>query len=203
MSPRRSQSSRERLIQSAAELFYEHGIHRTSVDKVVARAGLTKPTFYQHFPSKDDLVTAVVSHRSDNWRRAFEERISAASTPRRRLSAVFEFLEDFIADQPFRGCALVNASVEILSAADPGRQIARRNKQANRRRIEKLAREAGLAEPAILASALSFLFEGAIVTAYVESDRNAGRAARRAAERLIRSHRRQQQRSRSAGARRS
>ncbi len=190
MSPRGSSSSRERLIQTAAALFYEQGIHRTSVDTVVARAGLTKPTFYKYFPSKDDLVTAVVGFRSDNWRRAFEERIAAATTPQRRLSAVFEFLEDFIADRPFRGCALVNASVEILSAADPGRQIARRNKKVNRRCIEKLAREAGLAEPAILASALSFLFEGAIVTAYVEGDRNAGRAARRAAERLIRSHRR-------------
>ena len=62
--------------------------------------------------------------------------------------------------------------------------------QANRRRIEKLAREAGLAQPVALASALSLLFEGAIVTAYVEGDRDAGRAARRAAERLIRSHRR-------------
>lgn len=190
VSPRKPSSSRDRLTQAAAALFYQHGIHRTSVDTVVEEAGLTKPTFYKHFKSKDELVVAVVELRSENWRSAIEERVDAATTPRRRLIAVFEFLEDFVSGKTFRGCALVNASVEILSPSDPGREIARRNKQENRRRLERLATEAELTEPATLASALSLLFEGAIVTAYVERDRGAGRAARKIAERLIRNHRR-------------
>ena len=186
MSPRNPAASRQRLIETAATLFYRHGIHRTSMDEVVAEAGLTKPTLYRHFRSKNELVAAVVEYRSENWRRAIDERVAAARTPRRKLMAVFDFLEEFIAARNFRGCALVNASVEVLSPSDPGRKTARCNKQENRERLERLAREAGLSKPRALASALSLLFEGAIVQAYVESDAGAGREARRAAEKLIR-----------------
>ena len=105
-----------------------------------------------------------------------------------KLLAVFDFLEDFIGAGNFRGCALVNASVEVISPSHPGRQIAARNKQDNRERIARLAREAGLRNPKSLAASLALLFEGAIVQAYVESDRNAGRQARQAAESLIRAH---------------
>lgn len=181
--------SRQRLIETAATLFYRRGIQRTSIDEVVAEAGLTKPTLYRHFRSKDELVVAVVEFRSMNWVRAIEERVAAARTPKRRLMAVFDFLEEFIGARNFRGCALVNASVEVLNPSDAGRKIASRNKQQNRERLEQLARDAGLPKPQALASALSLLFEGAIVQGYVESDPTAGREARRAAEQLIRLHR--------------
>ncbi len=150
MSQRRRTTSRERLVRVAADLFYKHGIHRTSVDAIVDKAGLTKPTFYKHFPSKDVLVTAVMDLRSDNWRAAIEERVAAARTPRRRLLAVFEFLEDFIADKPFRGCALVNAAVEIPNRSEPSREVAKRNKLDNHRRLERLVRDAGLRDPVAL-----------------------------------------------------
>ena len=176
------------MIRVAADLFYKHGIHRTSVDAIVDKAGLTKPTFYKHFPSKGLLVTAVMDLRSDNWRQAIEERVAAARTPRRRLLAVFEFLEDFIADKPFRGCALVNATVEIPNRSDPSREVARRNKLDNQRRLEQLVRDAGLRDPVALSASLSLLFEGAIVVAFVADQPNSGRVARKAAERLIRQH---------------
>ena len=189
MSAKRQPPSRDRLITAAAKLFYHQGIHKTSVDAVVAEAGLTKPTLYQHFPSKDELVAAVAQYRSDNWRAAIEERVEAATNPMDRLLAVFDFLDDFLAGRPFRGCALVNTAIEILNPSDPSRTIARRNKEENRQRLQRLAREARLAQPEALAAALSLLFEGAVVTAHVENDPAAGRAAREAAQRLIDSHR--------------
>ncbi len=189
VSPRNPAASHQRLIETAATLFYRRGIQRTSIVEVVAEAGLTMPTLYRHFRSKDELVAAVVEFRSMNWARAIEERVAAARTPKRRLMAVFDFLEEFIGARNFRGCALVNASVEVLNPSDAGRKIASRNKRQNRERLELLARAAGLPKPRALASALSLLFEGAIVQAYVESDPTAGREARRAAEQLIRSQR--------------
>ena len=149
---------------------------------------MTKPTFYNHFKSKDALVTAVMELRSESWQRAIEERVAAARTPRRRLLAVFDFLDEFLAGQPFRGCALVNAAVEIPNPSDPGRDVARRNKADNQKRLERLAKEAGLRNPIALGAALSLLFEGAITVAFVESRTDSGRVARKAAESLIRQH---------------
>ncbi|ANM29384.1 hypothetical protein ABI59_06975 [Acidobacteria bacterium Mor1] len=188
MSPRNPAQSRRKLVETAARLFYERGIQRTNLDEVVAEAGLTKPTLYRYFRSKDELVTAVMELRSANWEEAIEQRIEASRSPSRRLMAVFDFLDEFLGAHGFRGCALVNASIELQGPGHPGREVARRNKQLNRERLERLAREAGLSRPRELAAGLALLFEGAIVQAYVEGDTSAAQAARRAARRLIQGH---------------
>lgn len=60
---RMSESSRERLIQIADRLFYEHGFHAIGIDRVISEVGVTKTTFYNHFESKDDLILAVLDAR--------------------------------------------------------------------------------------------------------------------------------------------
>ena len=75
--------------------------------------------------------------------------------------------------------------MEIPNPKDPGRDIARANKRWNRQLLERLARDAGVNAPREVAGALTLLFEGAIVTAYVEGDEAAGRRARHTAERLL------------------
>lgn len=183
-------SSRTRLLQAAADLFYRQGIHATGVDAVVARAGLTKPTLYKHFRSKEELVAAVMEFRGARWCAAVDAHVEATrGGPERRLMAVFRFLEEFIADSGFRGCALVNAAVELPRPEDPGRDIARANKGWNRSRLEELARDAGVRQPRVLACSLTLLLEGAISSAYVEGNDAAGKQARKAAEQLIHAHR--------------
>jgi AcrR family transcriptional regulator len=189
MAPSTKRPSRQRLLEAAADLFYHQGIRATGVDAVVAAAGLTKPTLYQHFASKEELVAAVMEYRSAHWRSAVNARVEATrGGPRQRLLAVFRFLEDFIADGGFRGCALVNAAVELPREEDPGRAIARDNKGWNRRRLEELARDAGAMQPRSLACSLVLLVEGAIASAYVEGNQAAGRQARKAAELLLQAH---------------
>jgi AcrR family transcriptional regulator len=189
MATKRKGSSRERLIAAAADLFYRNGIRATGVDAVVAAAGLTKPTLYQHFASKEELVAAVMDYRSSHWQAALAARVDGApGGARARLQAAFRFLEEFIAEGGFRGCALVNASVEIPHPQDPAREIARANKAWNRRLMERLAREAGAAHPRSLSCSLALLLEGAITSAYVEDNTAAGRQARKAAEQLINLH---------------
>jgi len=56
--------TREKLLDSAAELFESKGIFAVSLDEVAARAGLSKGAIYGNFKSKDDLVFAVTAERS-------------------------------------------------------------------------------------------------------------------------------------------
>ena len=53
-------TKRTLLLQTARSLFLEHGFVRTSVDTIVAAAGVSKPTFYAHFPTKEALLEAIV-----------------------------------------------------------------------------------------------------------------------------------------------
>lgn len=66
----RELDTREALLQTAQELFLERGYDAASVGLIVARAGLSKGTFFHWFSSKDELLDRVVDRMAD---RAWEE----------------------------------------------------------------------------------------------------------------------------------
>ncbi|WP_396932315.1 TetR/AcrR family transcriptional regulator [Mycolicibacterium sp.] len=53
-------SHKERLFRAGAKLFYENGFHGTTIDAVLAEAGVPKGSFYHHFGSKDAFGQAVL-----------------------------------------------------------------------------------------------------------------------------------------------
>src|SRR5438046_9524569 len=64
---------RERILETAYELFSRRGIRGVGVDEVIERAGVAKATLYRHFPSKDDLVVAFLELREQRWTREILE----------------------------------------------------------------------------------------------------------------------------------
>lgn len=59
-SPRGRSSSREKLLDAAAELITQHGVHDHTLEGVAAAAGVTKGGLIYHFKTKDDLLGALV-----------------------------------------------------------------------------------------------------------------------------------------------
>jgi AcrR family transcriptional regulator len=69
----RNRIERERRILGAAlKIFAEKGYVGASMDDIAAGAGLTKPTLYQYFPSKDELFTAMMVQERDYMLESFE-----------------------------------------------------------------------------------------------------------------------------------
>lgn len=56
--PRWEPDARQRLVRAALELFTEQGYDNTTVTQIAERAGLTKSTFFRHFPDKRELLVA-------------------------------------------------------------------------------------------------------------------------------------------------
>lgn len=56
-------SPAERILAAADRLFYTKGIRAIGVDTVAAEAGVSKRTLYNHYPSKDALITAYLTAR--------------------------------------------------------------------------------------------------------------------------------------------
>ena len=175
-----------RLLDAAADLFYFEGITATGVDKVVARSGVSKPTLYAHFGSKDELVAAVLERRHAERVATLDSWVCAhADSPRGRLLAVFDWLGKWHASDGERGCAFVNAAAEVANPANPAREVARRQKRWMREYLAGLAAEAGLPEPARLGADLMLLVDGANARVLVDGDLDAAKDARRLAELLI------------------
>ena len=53
-------SARERILETAEELFYREGIRAVGIDTIIEKSGVAKMSLYRSFPSKDDLVAAYL-----------------------------------------------------------------------------------------------------------------------------------------------
>lgn len=62
---RRTAAKRQQIVDAAGELFFENGFAGSSMDAVVARAGVSKQTAYRYFGSKTDLLAAVLASEVD------------------------------------------------------------------------------------------------------------------------------------------
>ncbi|TQN27619.1 TetR family transcriptional regulator [Haloactinospora alba] len=163
-------SARERLLAAAGELFYAHGINATGIDAVVARADVALATLYKQFGGKDRLVAAYLEDRDRRWRADWEAAIAAAATPRHRVVALFDALERWwAAEGGYRGCAQVDAAVEITDAEHPALAAITEHKAHLRRRLTELTRAAGAAEPEQAAADIVVIYEGTITALLLRS----------------------------------
>ena len=178
---------REKLVQTALTLFNRHGIHATGIDTILAEAGVTKMTLYKHFRSKEELVLAALRRYDEEFRNSMMRAVERKGpTPRERLLALFDFLDELCQRKDFFGCKFINASAEYSDHDHPIHIAAAEHKKLVMIFVRKLAAAAGAQNPDQLAEQLFFLMEGALVTAHVSGQTDACIRARRAAEVLIR-----------------
>jgi AcrR family transcriptional regulator len=183
---KRYSPSGERVLEVATEVFYQEGIRSTSMDSVVARSGVSKPTVYVQFGSKDELVAAVLRRRYEQRREALRQFLGEqAGPPDERLLAVFDWLAPTHARKGFRGCPFTNAAVELPEADHPARAVISEYKRWLRGTFTGLARQAGRADADELGLALLMLVDGANARMVVDRDSTAIHAARKIAARLL------------------
>ena len=111
---------RERIVEAATELFYAQGLRAVSAEKIIAQVGITKVTFYRHFPTKDDLIVAYLERRA-KWER---DAIAQARQAAGDVPGVFRILAEAIGAEScspgFRGCPFINAAAEYADPEHPG-----------------------------------------------------------------------------------
>jgi AcrR family transcriptional regulator len=169
--------ARERILRTAHELFYRDGIRATGVDKVIAEAGVTKVTFYRHFPSKNQLILAFLDYRHQRWISWFADAMQRyGHTPQ----AILPSMAEWFTNGSYRGCAFINTVVELGDLLPEVRDIARRHKQDMVELIIKVLPPGPQVEEEAIAIAL--VIDGAIIRA--QFDENA-QPALQALERVL------------------
>ena len=81
---------RAQLLETAAELFAEHGYARATTSQLAKAAGVTEPIIYRHFGSKRDLFIALVRRTSEETIEFWEQRLAEAASPADRLSMLVD-----------------------------------------------------------------------------------------------------------------
>jgi AcrR family transcriptional regulator len=188
--PQRRQSARERILDTAYELFSRRGIHDVGVDELVERAGVAKATLYKHFRSKDELVLAFLEQREQIWTHGWVEKEARrrGATPEEQLLAIFDVFDEWFQGDDFEGCSFINTLLEFGDLDHPVGRASADYLENIRSVIRNLALEAGLRNPDAFALSWHILMKGSIVQA-AEGDRDAAKRARELAALLIERHR--------------
>jgi AcrR family transcriptional regulator len=170
---------KERILQTADRLFYLQGIRAIGVDTIAAEIGISKRTLYNHFPSKDALISAYLERR-------FVQPRGSDKSPVEQILATFDSLERRFSAKDFRGCPFVNAVAEMGPKDKAVKRIAVAFKESRRLWFRDLLLELGVADPEALATQLTLLVDGAIAQDLVRDDPAMARAAKIAATALLR-----------------
>jgi AcrR family transcriptional regulator len=185
----RRQTARERILDTAYELFSRHGTRAVGVDRIIAECGIAKMTLYRNFPSKDHLILAFLERRQEVWGRAWlqAEIEQRADAPPEQLLAIFDVFEEWFARDDFEGCSFINVMLEVDDADSPVRRATVEHLAEIRVLLRELAVEAGIDDPDRFARQWHILMKGCIVSAG-EGDVGAAACAREAGEVVLARH---------------
>jgi AcrR family transcriptional regulator len=185
-SPAPSKPQRDAILRTAAALFDRHGIRATGVDRIIAESGVAKATLYRHFPSKDDLVLAVLAQRGPAQRDSLTQAALAHSqtTGEPAALAVFDALAAWFLQPDFNGCPFAKAAQEL-----PENQAVVAAALAHKRTLQDWLRDqlvqTSHQDPGATAAMMILLMDGATVHATLRADGAPAQAAKAAATAIL------------------
>jgi AcrR family transcriptional regulator len=183
-------AARQRILDTAYDLFSHRGTRVVGVDELMQRAGVAKATFYRHFPSKDDLVLAFLQQREQAWVTdwVIAEVQERGATAEEQLLAIFDLFGEWFAKDDFEGCSFINVLLEYDDRDHPARQECEAALARLRVVLTSLAESAGLRDPGEFALSWHILMKGSIVQA-AEGDVEAAKRAQTMGRLLIEHYR--------------
>lgn len=182
-------SAGQRVFETARELFYRRGVRAVGVDEIVCQAGVTKPSLYRAYASKDDLVAACLEESAREARECLTELLAEVPPePREQLRAVLHHFAEKVARPDFRGCPMSNTAVEFPEPGHPGRPVLEECKLELRTLLGNLTRQLPIRDPEALADGLVLIIEGAMASHHIFGSQGPSAAMVATGEALIDGH---------------
>ena len=162
---------KQHLVDVATELFNRFGYRAVGIDQVIAESGIAKTTLYRHFPSKEDLIVAVLKGIDERFRDAMRKHVERKAVAcGGALLATFDYLGKWFEDEEFFGCPFINAAGEYGDRNSSVFHAAMLHKRLMVAYFEELARASGLTNPKQIAEQINLLHEGAIAVAHITGE---------------------------------
>jgi AcrR family transcriptional regulator len=178
--------ARERILESAYELFSRRGVRAVGIEEVIERASVAKATLYRHFSSKDELALEFLRRREAVWTYGWVEAEARrrGATPEEQLLAIFDLFDEWFHRDDFEGCSFVNVLLETADRRHPLGRASAEHLENIRGVLRSLAHAAGLRDVDEFARSFHILMKGSIVQAG-EGDLDAAKRAKEMARDLI------------------
>jgi len=165
---------KQTIIETASNLFYQKGYNLTGINEIIREAGIAKATLYSHFRSKDDICIAYLEYKNEGFMQEISAYLAKQNKGKKRLLAIFDFLELFYNHENFNGCWCINTTSEIPRENVKIRSKIQTQKSEFLQMIEQLAFDnlpkRSKKDNEILAKRIYLLYEGALAESHIHQE---------------------------------
>jgi AcrR family transcriptional regulator len=172
------------IVKYAFDRFYEGGFHATGMEAALAGSGISKRTIYKYFPSKEDLIEAVLRLYSAVIVQQLFDPVANISDPREQIIAFFD-VRKTAGRMLTRGCLGMKAAQEYAGKHEDIVALGRSAAALGESKFLELCKRAGFAEPARLAKQLNLILQGALALSQASGDTSPFLLARDAASAVL------------------
>ena len=160
-------TAKDAIVKTAARLFYKQGYSNTGVNQIIQEAGVAKSTLYQRFRSKEDLLLTYLDETGAATITALSNAASSATTPKEKLLAIFDYLEEMTTQPEFYGCHFLNIVYEMPEGEERAREEIKKQKDNVRTLFTQILKPIHQEQ---LADEIYTLFEGALIGHKIHHD---------------------------------
>lgn len=180
-------AKRNEIVELALARFYDGGFLATGVDSVIADSGISKRTLYKYFPSKDDLIEAVLgAYAGSVGASLFEPVHSSGLEAPAKILMCFDIRRNML-ESDCRGCLAIRGSQEFPGQSERLLLKCRELGAYVEAQFVDLCREAGFDAPEDLGTQITVLFQGALLLSQAYGNSHPFDAAKAAADTLLKS----------------
>jgi AcrR family transcriptional regulator len=157
------------IVKYAFDRFYEGGFHATGMEAALAGSGISKRTIYKYFPSKEDLIEAVLRLYGKVVVHELFDPVANISDPRQQIVGFFD-VRKTTGRMLTRGCLGMKAAQEYAGKHQDIVGLGRYAASLGESKFLELCKQAGFAEPARLAKQLNLILQGALALSHAAGD---------------------------------
>lgn len=182
------QGVRERVIETASELFYNQGYNQTGINQIIEEAGVAKASLYAHFKSKEDIAVAYLTERHTMWMGKLEACTSKSENSKNKILGCFNYLIEWLTEVDFRGCGWQNIITDLPCGHDKIKAQALYHKNELRLWVKRQLKETGQYDENYiedLGDQILILIEGAIILSQIQKNDWPIKSAIKACKKLL------------------
>lgn len=179
---------KDRIVETASDLFYHNGYNQTGINQIIAEAGVAKASMYQHFRSKEDIAVEYLVRRHTMWMGKLNTCVVECKTPEDKITGVFDYLIEWLTEVDFRGCGWQNIIVDLPEDHNKIKDQAIYHKNELRKWIHITLEESdnfSESKAEEVGDEVLILIEGAIILSQIQKDEWPIQSAKRACVRLL------------------
>lgn len=159
---------RQRLIETASDLFYRQGYNRTGINEILEKSGVAKASMYQHFRSKEEIAVEYLRRMDRIFTTEMTEYLKLQPAGKQQILGIFDFIYNFFHKDGYRGCWSQNIISEMPRDDERIIGVIRKQKDAFRKSLQqKISDHLEIRNANRLADRIYLLYESALLESQI------------------------------------